>query len=283
MQDGELSVSSTTDSAAVVSAVANADEEGGRIPAPKLDVEKLDGSTAASYENPRSERTLLLEQLAQHESDLQALTGPEADSETVITTESEGGRPEEDESRLGIDMAAVRETATRDAIEDARRLHREAYYRETQQQHLSPQQLELNQTLAALQANFGAGLAATGVEQAEIQKLAEARRKEGLDVSESVRDALLSLPGGPAATVHLLRNPAEMRRLAGMSDAVAVAHVGALTAKLNPAARRAVGQAPPPISPVGGSSTKSSLPLDQADYPTYRRIRDQQVKNRYRR
>ena len=284
MQDGDLRVSTTTDSAAVASAVAN-DEEGGRIPTPKLDVEKLDGSTATSYEHPRSERTLLLERLADHEADLEALTSPEADSEQVSSTESsEEGQPV-DESELGIDMQAVRRAATEDAIAAARRqqAERERYYAEQQRQHFSPEQLELNRTLAALQANFAAGLEATGAEQAELQKLIEAREKEGLDVSDSVRDALLSLPNGPAAMVHLVRNPAELRRLAGMSDAVAVAHVGALTARLSPAARRAVSNAPAPITPVGGSSTKSSVPLDQTDYATYRRIRDQQAKNRYRR
>jgi len=224
---------------------------------------------------------------AQHESDLEALTNPEADSETMATKESEGGQTEEDqpvdESRLGIDMAAVREAATRDAIEDARRLHREAYYQEQQQQHLPPHQLELNRTLAALQANFGAGLAATGVDQAELQKLVEARHKEGLDVSDSVRDALLSLPGGPAAMVHLVRNPAEMRRLAGMPDAVAVAHVGQLTARLDPAVRRQRSNAPPPITPVGGSATRSSVPPDELPYQEFARLRERQIKARQRR
>src|SRR5438105_4838237 len=130
--DADLRVATTTDSAAVASAVANADEEGGRVPAPKLDVEKLDGYTVASYEHPRSERTLLLERLSQHEADLEALT---TDSEQVTSTETADEAEEEqalDESEFGIDMAAVRKAATEDAIAAARRqqAERERYYAE---------------------------------------------------------------------------------------------------------------------------------------------------------
>jgi hypothetical protein len=44
-----------------------------------------------------------------------------------------------------------------------------------------------------------------------------------------------------------------------------------------------VSSAPAPITPVKGSATKSSVPIDELPYSDYRRIREQQLKNRYRR
>jgi hypothetical protein len=69
---------------------------------------------------------MLLERLAGHDADLEALTSPEADSEQVTSTStesSEEGQPV-DESTLGVDLQAIRQAATQDALEDARRLHR---------------------------------------------------------------------------------------------------------------------------------------------------------------
>jgi hypothetical protein len=41
--------------------------------------------------------------------------------------------------------------------------------------------------------------------------------------------------------------------------------------------------APPPIKPVGGSATRSSVPLDEMPYSEYRKIRDRQAQERFRR
>ena len=278
--DTDLQVATTTDTAAVAEAVANGDEQGSRSPAPKAEVE-MDGSTAAvSFEHERSERTLLLERLAQHETDLEALIGPEADSVQLSSTEpSEEGQPV-DESKLGIDMAAVREAATSDAIEDARRLHREAYYQDQAKQHF-PQQTELDQLRAQLAVPFAQRMQEL---RAKTPDIAELDKRSNIPIPPAVGDALLALSGGPEATLYLIRHPEEARQLQQVPEHVAVAKVAQLTARLDPATkRRAVSNAPAPISPVGGSSTKSSIPLDQADYQTYRRVRDQQAKERFRR
>ena len=41
--------------------------------------------------------------------------------------------------------------------------------------------------------------------------------------------------------------------------------------------------APPPIRPVGGSATRSTVPIDELDYQSFRKIRDQQEKAHYHR
>jgi hypothetical protein len=107
-------------------------------------------------------------------------------------------------------------------------------------------------------------------------------RAQTPDIAELVGDALLALPGGPEATLYLIRHPEQARELQGLPEHVAVAKVAQLTARLDPAAKRQRSNAPPPISPVGGSATRSSLPLDELPYAEYRRRRDEQSKNRYR-
>ncbi len=277
MDSTELVVSTTTDSAGVAEAAAKGDEQRSRVPAPKPEVEKLDGSTAVSFEHERSERTLLLERLAQHDADLEALTSPEGDSEQMSSTES---APEEAEIETqaepeNIDMEAVRKAATEDAIAAGRR------WAADQQGHIAqPSQADLNQLRAQLAVPFAERMKEL---RAKASDIAEIDKQSNIPIPMAVQDALLALPGGPEATLYLVRHPSEAHKLRAMPEHLALAKVAQLTARLDPASsRQFVSRAPAPITPVSGSA-KSSVPMDQMDYRDFVKLREQQMKNRYRR
>jgi hypothetical protein len=118
----------------------------------------------------------------------------------------------------------------------------------------------------------------------DFEKLVQADFAAGPKVRlEGIADALLSLPGGPEAYIHLLQHPEEWRRLASLPEHVSVAEIGRLTARLTAPARRSVSNAPAPIRPVGGSATRVSKPPDEMDYQEYRTWRDKESKLRFRR
>lgn len=131
-----------------------------------------------------------------------------------------------------------------------------------------------------------------------------------------VQMALMELENGAEVAYYLGKHRDVAAKLMEMSPERAIAEVGKLAANLGeveveseepssssdegpqggsqgggpaatdraaPPPRRAVSNAPAPIKPVGGSATRSSVPLDELPYSEYRRIRDQQQKNRYRR
>ena len=185
----ELTIATTTDAADVVKAAAGNDETFARVPAPKFDGEQLDGSTAVSFEHPRSERSMLLERLKQHESDLEALTGPEADYEKVTSTESASAEAEPE----NIDIAAVRKAATEDAISAARRQQqeRDSYYQQQQSQHLAPAQIEIQKLRAELMPPFQEKFRAL-IADVDAQQLQQTLQ---IPLSEKLLDGLLCLPG----------------------------------------------------------------------------------------
>jgi hypothetical protein len=212
--------------------------------------ESADGrTTTTSFESPSSERIALLQRLSEAEEAVQLLPEEPADE----------GQPES-----AIDMEAVRQQATADAIEDARRLHRQqAYYEPPPPNSIEAQLAEIQQ---GLERDFSRRMAA--VRPPDIDQLMAEAVREGTDVSAEVRDTLMTLDGGPQATIFLLRHPEERQRLNALPPHIAQGYVGHLAARLAAPPRRARSNAPEPISPVGGSSTRSSLPPDQMDYQT---------------
>jgi hypothetical protein len=260
----ELEVASTTDIQKVVTAVADGDQEGGRAEVADSSLSKFEQSAdgkVVSFESEQSERHTLLQRLAEAERDLIELPVEQADAES-----SEEGQPTVDESKLDIDDA-MRRAALEDALADARRIHRRPY-----------------QEAAEIREQMGMAFAARFNEIAppDIHQLAQDAVKNGPDVSVAVRDALLGLPGGPEATIYLLRHPEMRRQLAGEDDYVAVARVGELAGRLAGLPKRRLSSAPAPINPVGGSSTKSSLPPDEMNYQDFSKWRERQLKTKYR-
>ncbi|KKN66896.1 hypothetical protein LCGC14_0466710 [marine sediment metagenome] len=117
-----------------------------------------------------------------------------------------------------------------------------------------------------------------------------------LQIPQSALLAIIELDNGPEVAYHLAKNPELPKKLMDLSPLKAVAEIGRLSAILatpvqeaaNPPALRTPEQeagkppapkkpasgAPPPITPVGGSTTKTDVPLDQMEYQEYRRARD---------
>ena len=187
--DSELTITTTTDPLNVAEAAANDDAEGARVPTPKPEMQQLDGSSAVSYENERSERLMLLDRLAQQEADLETLSSPEAESEQIVTNEPASEEAEAEPEPESIDMAAVRAAATADAIEAGRRWAAE------QQGHVAqPSQADLNQLRAQLAVPFAERMKEL---RAKTPDIAELDRQSNIPIPVAVQDALLALPGGP--------------------------------------------------------------------------------------
>ena len=102
-----------------------------------------------------------------------------------------------------------------------------------------------------------------------------------------VQTAILNLDNGPDVAYHLAKNKELLEDLKGMNDLQAVMHIGRLSSSLAgketkpaeaaPAVKPAAKAEPPkPIKPVGGSSTKVTLPLDDdgVSYAEYVRRRE---------
>lgn len=120
-----------------------------------------------------------------------------------------------------------------------------------------------------------------------------------------VQMALMEMDNGAEVAYYLGKHRDKAEELMKMSQARAMAEVGRLSAEIRdgqtlsdkpdseiaeeeaeqePApSRRPLSRAPAPIRPVGGSATKSSVPMDELNYQEYRKLRDQQAKARYRR
>lgn len=115
--------------------------------------------------------------------------------------------------------------------------------------------------------------------------------KPNVQVYGGVLDIIQQHENGPDLQYYLAKNPKVASDLAKMSPQMAMARAGAIADQLGqeetPATEEArpvsKKSAPAPIRPVSGSSTKSSVPLDELEYQEFRRIRDLQEKNRYRR
>ena len=117
-----------------------------------------------------------------------------------------------------------------------------------------------------------------------------------LQIPQSALLAIIELDNGPEVAYHLAKNPELPKKLMDLSPLKAVAEIGRLSAILatpaqeaaNPPALRTPEQeagkppapkkpasgAPPPITPVGGGTTKTDVPLDEMEYQEYRRARD---------
>jgi hypothetical protein len=141
-------------------------------------------------------------------------------------------------------------------------------------------QIALQQETARLLGSFQERFKA--VAPPDLEKLAAAARLQGVDIPQAAHDALISIPGGPEAFVHLLKNPQEIARLAQMQPHVQAAFVAQIAGRATQP-KRAISSAPAPIKPVGGSATKSSVPSDQMPYQEFKALREREIKARYRR
>src|SRR5215469_17029480 len=124
---------------------------------------------------------------------------------------------------------------------------------------------------------------------------------QNIDIPQGVQMAILEMENGPDVAYFLGKNPQVVKSLNKMSVPTAMAEIGRISARLEgpqdkekesnqerkinsgPDREPIVSRAPAPIKPLSGHATKSSVPIDEMSYSDYRRIRDQQEKQRFRR
>jgi hypothetical protein len=99
-------------------------------------------------------------------------------------------------------------------------------------------------------------------------------------IPESVKLAVLEMDNGPDVAYHLGKHPELCAELMEMSPLSAVRKIGQVADSLKPSERSPAPKPkvtpPTPIAPVGGSSSRSSVPLDQLPPREYNRIRNAQ-------
>ncbi len=132
------------------------------------------------------------------------------------------------------------------------------------------------------------------VEAAERYEDFEEVVGQDIQIPEAVKLAAIESENGADIVYYLGKHPEVCERLRQMSPVAAAVETGrisaALTANAEPEGQSAetvpqkpASKAPAPIKPVGGSARTSSVPLDQLDYRDFRKLRDQQEKDRFRR
>jgi len=271
----DLKVASTTDPQAIITAAAEGNEAEARIPPPK---------SYSEYESPRSERSLLLERLAaeeqglqQDEADLTELTTqPEQEqSEEEPEQEQSEEEPEPQKPPEGANpqfLEEVRRAAINDAITEGRR-------RIAAQQNETAS--EYNRLAGEAQQEFIRRRDELLAAAPDREQLAE--RAINVPASPELTEALVLLGArGADVTLYLTRHPEEAREMVKLPPQALQMRVGMIAAQFQPG-KKARSSAPAPISPVGGSSTRSSLPADQLPYQEYKAWRAAETKNRIRR
>lgn len=125
----------------------------------------------------------------------------------------------------------------------------------------------------------------------------ELREEHGKGVMNTIDTFMVKdAENGPAILYHLAKNPDELREIAALDPPRQLIRLAKLDAKLatkKPATTSAkdgsdrvappVTQAPPPTRPVGaGPTAPAAVSLDEADYATYKRTRQEQLAARGR-
>jgi hypothetical protein len=270
MAEDELTITTTTDTADAVQSVAAGEEA--RRPS-EFVTEELDGVSresnggiasrpvrALTYESPVSSRSRMQAALDEAEADLGQFA-----TEQVTTNEPAGAEAQEPDAEI---LRAVREAAVADAVRDAR----EKYAREQQQAHLAPIQVELDQLRAEALPRFRARIE-------ELTGGVPIKDVPNITFPDEVVNALLMLDGGAETTVYLGKHPQEARKLLTLPESVQVVKVAELSARLKPVMRGA-SRAPAPIRPIGGSATKSAVDIGEADYQTFKKRREADIRRR---
>jgi hypothetical protein len=206
----------------------------------------------------------LAQRLLQHQRDLEELSGPV--NETLTTNESE---PTTEDA---ITAEAQRQQEQRDE-----------YYRQQQQAHLAPAQVEIEKLRAELAPAFEAKLKVLIADaDPAVQESASIPLSADPQIAFRLMDSLALLPGGVETAAYLMRNPTEKRKLAALPEHMAQVRIAQLSNRFDPAMQRRTSQAPAPIRPITRSPTTSAVVIDETDYQTFKREREKQIKARRR-
>src|SRR5262249_27125103 len=183
-----------------------------------------------------------------------------------------------------IDMAEIRRIATQDALAFARKQQadREQHLAQQPQPDLAAAALELEVLREEWRKPFNSRLKALLDERPDGKSLLA--QASSVPMTAEIADELLFRPGGAEATLYLLEHPAKARELANKPKHAAIGEVAALAMRFDPAFRaRPVSKAEAPIRPLSGNSAKSSVPADDMSYQDFKRMREREIKARYRR
>jgi hypothetical protein len=121
-------------------------------------------------------------------------------------------------------------------------------------------------------------------DQSKLQKLRTDAEASGIGSSAAINSAVLEQPNSEQVALHLLQNHELRAELSRLSPAAAMARVGRIAEQLEARANgnREKPKPPEPIAPVGGSSTRNGLALDEMPIGDFIRVRNQQERARRR-
>ena len=105
-----------------------------------------------------------------------------------------------------------------------------------------------------------------------------------MPIAPSVTAAILEQDNSDAVAIHFARNPKLLEELNQLPPSAAMSRVGRIAERLEAKgdSRHERPSPPPPISPVGASSSRTSIALDELPPREYNRIRNQQERQRRR-
>jgi hypothetical protein len=267
----EVVVATTTDSQSTADAAAQGDEEAARVPVEESSLrdfrqsESEDGAVSSvSFEHPQSERQTFIAQLEQDAADLPQLISDD---------------PEPDHQADGdADLAEVRRIATQDAIAAGRR--------RMEQEPQPTQAWQQEERTLVAQAALGYQEQMAKIRQRDPERFDKANENlkrvidAGAQLRDDVRDAII-LSQAAEGFFALTDNPQELRAFIALPPDAQKVKIGQLQARAErQGARQTRSNAPPPIHPVKGSATRSSLPKDEMEYQDFRRVREAEIRAR---
>jgi hypothetical protein len=249
----EMVVSSSTDAQEQVSGAAQNNPQTARVEALVPESQELDGSMVLAVEDKNSSRRQL-ERLLPEADELTNPDSPDLPTTRVETNEDEG--EDTDAQAAGPDW-------TRPEHPYFERM-KEAY------EWYGPQR---------------------------IAEIVQPVLQSGIDVSPGIASAIAELPNGPEVLLNLCKDPFVADGLVdlnGMTRAQAIRTLNEWSWAVDELAKESgretqplprKSNAPRPISPISGSSTKSHVSIDDPNlsFQDYRKLRDQQQKTRFRR
>lgn len=137
-------------------------------------------------------------------------------------------------------------------------------------------------------SNYNTRMIALQAENEEFKELMQ----QSISIPASIEGPItLEMENGPEVAIFLAQNPDVCKELLEMSASRAVAEVWKISEKLEGAGEeeieekpeekakeveeKPVRKAPAPIRPVLSGSSRSTIPLDKADYQAYKKLRAQ--------
>lgn len=111
-----------------------------------------------------------------------------------------------------------------------------------------------------------------------IEDFDEVIEDSGIEISKEAAMAIYECENSADVMYHLAKNPEDAETLKQLSPIRQIAAIGHISASLGSekpsrAPKKLESTAPAPITPVGGASSKSSVPLDQSDIHSYMKAR----------